>query len=342
MQDSTVLSYLQRAVDTGIEPQHYQFCMTGNTSARLTLRYHTGVQNSVVADGLQTYLRQVMGIPDMAVECATQVMPHQISNHVQGKAGIKNIIAISSGKGGVGKSTVTTNVAMALQQLGAKVGIIDADIHGPSQPTMLGVTNADLAARTSGLAPVDAHGVYSASIRYFMTTADPVMWRGPMVSRALEQMVHDITWPALDYLLIDMPPGTGDIALTLVKKLPVTAALVVTTPQIVACLDAQKAAQMFLHVKMPILGIVENMASYQCPHCATESKVFGQGGGQQLAQELSLPMLAQMPLLSTIQEGADEGIPGVLSDRKAYDAYRALAIKIGQQLALRPLDSMRS
>lgn len=337
----TTLSYLQAAIDPNIQEAHYALSTASADAYQLCIRYHTGIENHLIAQGLEAHIQLLEPTQTTTVSCQQQVAAHQISNHVQGKATIKNIIAIISGKGGVGKSTVTTNLAIALQQLGASVGIIDADIHGPSQPTMLGVGASDLAARPSGLAPVIAHQIASASIRYFMTQEDPVMWRGPMVSRALEQMVHDIAWPSLDYLLIDMPPGTGDIALTLTKKLPVTAALVVTTPQHVACIDAEKAAKMCISTHLPMLGVVENMATYQCPHCQTSSALFGAGGGAKLAQKLGLPILAALPLMPTIQVGSDQGVPGVLSDRAAFEVYRTLAIKIGQQLALRPLDSMR-
>jgi len=342
MIEKTTLSYLQTAIDPNIQADHYSFSETSPHNYHLNMRYYTGVENQIIAQGLEAQLQRLSPTQTATVSCQQGVAPHQISNHVQGKAEMKNIIAVVSGKGGVGKSTVTTNLAVALQQLGATVGVVDADIHGPSQPTMLGVTSSDLAARSSGLAPVAAHQIVSASIRYFMTKEDPVMWRGPMVSRALEQMIHDISWPALDYLLIDMPPGTGDIALTLAKKLPVTAALVVTTPQQVACIDAAKAAKMCVNMHVPMLGIVENMATYHCPHCQASSALFGVGGGAKLAGELGLPMLASLPLMPAIQVGGDQGLPGVLSNREAGEAYRALAVKIGQQLALRPLDSMRS
>jgi ATP-binding protein involved in chromosome partitioning len=338
----TTLSYLQTVIDPSIQAAHYTLTEASPHTYQLVLRYHTGVEDAVIAEGLATQLQRHTPAQQVTVHCRQAVVAHQISNHVQGKATIKNIIAIVSGKGGVGKSTVTTNLAIALQQLGAAVGVIDADIHGPSQPTMLGVTAADLAARSSGLDPVSAHQIVSASIRYFMTKEDPVMWRGPMVSRALEQMVHDITWPSLDYLLIDMPPGTGDIALTLAKKLPVTAAVVVTTPQQVACIDAEKAAKMCANMQVPMLGVIENMATYHCPHCQASSAVFGAGGGARLAHTLNLSVLATLPLLPAVQAGGDQGVPGVLSDQGAFEGYRSLAVKIGQQLALRPLDSMRS
>lgn len=271
-----------------------------------------------------------------------RALAHKITNMVQGKSNIKNIVAISSAKGGVGKSTLTLNTALAMAQLGAKVGILDADIHGPSQPTMQGIKKEDVSQRDSGIDPVKKNGIESASISYFMTKDDPVVWRGPMVSRALEQLVHDIKWGDLDYLFIDMPPGTGDIALTLVKKLPLTASLIVTTPQDIACIDAKKSIDMYAKTNIPLLGVVENMSGYTCEHCGHLNNIFGHGGGDRLSQLSKINFLAKVPLLSKIRICADEGVPVVLDNPDIADIYKNISFKIGWQLALRELDNMRN
>lgn len=286
---------------------------------------------------LTNYLLEHASGREIVIKCSYNVIPTKIDNFVKGLPNIKNIIAISSGKGGVGKSTVAVNVAYALSQLGAKVGLLDADIHGPSIPTMLGVVKQT----KNSMAAVMSHGLATASISYFMTNDDPVVWRGPMVSRALEQLLFDVDWGDLDYLFIDMPPGTGDIALTLTKKLPVTAAVVVTTPQEVACIDATKAAAMFNKTNVAMLGVVENMSAHQCQQCGHLESIFGAGGGQNLADKFSIPLLGQVPLNRAIEHAADNGDPDMLSHVKVKNIYTTIAIKLGLEISLRPKDYMR-
>lgn len=229
---------------------------------------------------------------------------------------IKQIIAIASGKGGVGKSTVAVNLALALHALGQKVGLLDADIYGPSQAVMLGGRDAraeSIDGKT--VQPVLKHGIASMSIAYLMPEAkQPAIWRGPMVSGALQQMLRDTQWGELDYLIIDLPPGTGDIQLTMAQKIPVTGAVVVTTPQDVALIDARKAIEMLRKVNIPVLGIIENMSVHVCEKCGHETHIFGNEGGIELAKEYSLDLLGQIPLAKTIREQVDAGVPPVVKD----------------------------
>ncbi|MEE3002902.1 MAG: Mrp/NBP35 family ATP-binding protein [Pseudomonadota bacterium] len=315
-----------------------------NNSATVTisLKFNLGDYT----DKLKTFIVDSIKKNNIAkmvqVDINTAVNSHKLENHVQGKPTIKNIIAISSAKGGVGKSTMTANLALAMHNLGAKVGLIDADIHGPSQPMMLGVTPNDLKKRKDGLSPVNKHGIDTASISYFMTKDDPIVWRGPMVSRALEQLINDLSWPELDYVFIDMPPGTGDIALTLVKKLPLTAAVIVTTPQDVACLDAKKSLQMYAKTNTPVLGIIENMSYHICENCGEQSNIFGEGGGNDLANFGKVPFLGQVPLQRIIREAADVGRPIFLDNEELKAIYEKISLRIAMQLSLRPLDYMRN
>jgi len=243
---------------------------------------------------------------------------------------IKNIIAIASGKGGVGKSTTAVNLALALQQTGARVGILDADIHGPNQPTMLGVrTKPEVV--NGKLKPVMAHGIQSMSIGYLMDQEDTAMiWRGPIVSKALQQLYFDTLWDDVEYLIIDLPPGTGDVQLTLSQKVPVTAAIIVTTPQDIALQDARKGLKMFNKVNIPVLGVIENMSYYQCPSCNNKDHIFGEDGGKRMATEYKIDLLGQLPLNKTIREQADKGTPIVLSDPNSQSTqeYKSIANKI--------------
>jgi len=245
---------------------------------------------------------------------------------------IKQIIAVASGKGGVGKSTVSVNLALALHHLGKKVGILDADIYGPSQALMLG--GRDLRAESSDgktVQPVMRHGIASMSIAYLMPEAkQPAIWRGPMVSGALQQLIRDTQWGDLDYLILDLPPGTGDIQLTMAQKIPVTGAVVVTTPQDVALIDARKAIEMLRKVNIPVLGVVENMSTHVCENCGHASDIFGHEGGVALAKEYGVDVLGQIPLAKAIREQSDQGVPPVEKDPKG--PYGQCFLKIAQNV----------
>lgn len=236
------------------------------------------------------------------------IQPRETQPGTEPVPGVKNIIAVASGKGGVGKSTVTANLALALASLGARVGVLDADIYGPSQPTMLGVAGQHPESLDNKkMKPILAQGIQTMSIGYLVDEDAAMIWRGPMVSGALQQMLKDTAWDEIDYLLIDLPPGTGDIQLTMAQKIPVTGALIVTTPQDIALLDARKAYHMFQKVKIDVLGLVENMATHTCSACGHEEAIFGQGGADRMARQYDLPLLAQLPLNIEIREQADAG-----------------------------------
>lgn len=254
---------------------------------------------------------------------------------------IKNIIAIASGKGGVGKSTTAVNLAVALSQLGARTGILDADIYGPSQPTMLGIKTPPNVKQQKTLQPVIAHGVQSMSIGYLIDETTPMIWRGPMVSMALQQLLNDTQWDNLDYLIIDLPPGTGDIQLTLAQKIPVSAAIIVTTPQDLALLDARKAYEMFRKVNVPVLGMIENMSTHVCSQCGHEEPIFGEGGGKKMSAEVAIELLGALPLDIHIRQQMDAGTPTVVAapESSAAQHYQHIAKRIIEKLSLQPGDS---
>lgn len=252
-------------------------------------------------------------------------------------SGVKNIIAIASGKGGVGKSTTAVNLALALAAEGARVGILDADIYGPNQPHMLGTKAQAEAVEEKFLLPVMAHGIQSMSIAYLLPQEDtPMVWRGPMVSTALQQLLYQTRWDNIDYLLIDLPPGTGDIQLTLSQKIPVTAAIIVTTPQDIALLDARKAIRMFEKVKVPILGIIENMSMHICSQCGHAEAIFGEGGAERIAEQYKTKLLGKLPLDITIRADADKGCPTVVANPqgKIAQIYREIAKQVTAELTI--------
>ncbi len=257
------------------------------------------------------------------------------ANDKPGIKGVKNIIAVSSGKGGVGKSTTAVNLALALAAEGGKVGILDADIYGPSVPNMLG-TEDERPTSPDGehMSPISAYGLATNSIGYLVTDENAMVWRGPMASKALMQMLQDTLWPDLDYLVLDMPPGTGDIQLTLAQNIPVTAALVVTTPQDIALLDAMKGIVMFEKVHVPVLGIIENMSMHICSQCGHHEPIFGTGGAQKLAEKYRCELLAQMPLHISLREDLDRGEPTVIANPESEftHIYRQLAARVASQL----------
>lgn len=266
------------------------------------------------------------------------IRPHKTQMAGKGLRGVRNTIAVASGKGGVGKSTVTVNIAAALARIGARVGILDADIYGPSMPVMLGATEPVQISGDSYL-PVQAHGIQAMSIGYLTQVDQALIWRGPMLAKSLIQMLDITQWDDLDYLLIDLPPGTGDIQLTLVQKIPLTAAIVVTTPQTVATLDAQKAIAMFQKTGIDVLGVVENMATHVCSQCGHEEHIFGEGGAAALCEQHHTKLLGQLPLDARIRQDGDAGTPTVTQvHADLTDAFIKLAMSSTVELANRPIN----
>jgi ATP-binding protein involved in chromosome partitioning len=289
---------------------------------------------------LKAFLQPLTGTTPVEIEIRTEIAAHVGQRGLKGLPQIKNIIAVASGKGGVGKSTVSVNLAIALAQEGARVGILDADIYGPSQPMMLGASLPPGLKEQKILLPIMSHGIQSMSIGYLVDKGAAMIWRGPMVSTALQQLLNDTQWDNLDYLIIDLPPGTGDIQLTLAQKIPVSGAVVVTTPQDLALLDARRAYEMFVKVNIPVLGVVENMSLHVCSACGHADSIFGEGGGQQLANEAGLTLLGQLPLDRRIREQTDRGQPTVASDPLSENAshYRDIARQVAAALALQTKD----
>jgi ATP-binding protein involved in chromosome partitioning len=275
------------------------------------------------------------GAPGAAVAVRSRVVSHAVQRGVKLIPGIKNIIAVASGKGGVGKSTTAVNLALALQSEGASVGILDADIYGPSQPMMLGIAGRPESKDGKSLEPMEGHGLQAISIGFLIDIDTPMVWRGPMVTQALEQLLKDTRWRELDYLVVDLPPGTGDIQLTLAQKVPVTGAVIVTTPQDIALIDARKGLKMFEKVGIPILGIVENMSTHICPNCGHESHIFGEGGAARMSKDYGTELLGQLPLDINIREQADSGKPTLVSDPdgRVSAIYRQIARRCAVRIA---------
>ena len=272
-------------------------------------------------------------------------MPHAVPHAVQPDLSphprIRNILAIASGKGGVGKSTTAVNLALALAAHGARTGVLDADIYGPSIPTMLGLSGRPDSPDGKAIAPMRAHGIEAMSIGLLVDLATPMIWRGPMATSALTQLLGETLWggdEGLDYLVVDLPPGTGDIQLTLAQKIPVAGAVIVTTPQDIATLDARKSLRMFEKVQVPVLGLVENMAVHVCSNCGHAEHVFGEGGGARMAAQSGLPLLGSLPLEIAIREQGDAGVPIVVAkpESAAAAAYRDTARRMLEALGERP------
>jgi len=285
-------------------------------------------------------LQQEDGIGKIKVEISTNIVSHSVQKGVKPLKSIKNTIAVASGKGGVGKSTTAVNLALALQAEGANVGILDADIYGPSQPRMLGCQAKPDSPDGKSIEPNISYGIQSMSIGYLVNEETPMIWRGPMVTSALEQLLGDTNWSDLDYLVIDLPPGTGDIQLTLCQKVPVSGAMIVTTPQDIALLDARKALKMFEKVEVPVFGIVENMSIHVCSECGHEEHIFGSGGGLQMSEQYGVDLLGALPLDMSIREGVDNGRPTVAMEPESRltAIYREIARKTAAKLSLQAKD----
>ncbi|CAG0910594.1 unnamed protein product, partial [Cyprideis torosa] len=280
----------------------------------VTLGYPAAGYKATLESELKALLEASDDISSATVSVDWKVTAHSVQQGLKRLSAVKNIIAVASGKGGVGKSTTAVNLALALSAEGANVGILDADIYGPSQPRMLGISGQPDSKDGKTLEPMRNHGVQAMSIGFLIEEDTPMIWRGPMVTQALEQLLNDTQWDALDYLIIDLPPGTGDTQLTLAQKVPVSGAVVVTTPQDIALLDARKGLKMFEKVEVPILGIVENMSIHICSNCGHEEHIFGEGGGHRMAEDEDVYFLGSLPLDRSIREQVDNGQPTVIAD----------------------------
>jgi ATP-binding protein involved in chromosome partitioning len=285
-------------------------------------------------------VRAIPGAGNVSANVHSKIVAHTAQRGVKLLANVKNIIAVASGKGGVGKSTTAVNLALALAAEGAQVGILDADIYGPSQPMMMGISGRPETNDGKTMEPMENHGLQVSSIGFMIDPDEPMVWRGPIVTQALQQLLEQTNWRDLDYLIVDMPPGTGDIQLTLSQKVPVTGAVIVTTPQDIALLDARKGLKMFEKVGIPILGIVENMSTHICSNCGHAESIFGEGGGQRMCAEYGVDFLGALPLTMSIREQTDSGMPTVVADPdgKVAAIYREIARKVAVKVAEKARD----
>ncbi len=306
-----------------------------NVKVSLELGFPVDGVKDELAALLKERIEAVDGVGSAQIDISWSVVAHSVQKSLKPIDNVKNIIAVASGKGGVGKSTTAVNLALALVAEGAKVGVLDADIYGPSQPRMLGVSGQPESKDGKSLEPMESYGLQAMSIGFLVEEETPMIWRGPMVTQALEQLLNDTNWDSLDYLIIDLPPGTGDTQLTLAQKVPVSGAVIVTTPQDIALLDARKGFKMFEKVEVPVLGIVENMSIHICSECGHEEHIFGQGGGSSMAEQYGVDFLGALPLDIRIREETDNGKPTVVAepDHRISQIYRDIARKMAAKLS---------
>ncbi|MXS84355.1 iron-sulfur cluster carrier protein ApbC [Nitrosomonas sp. HPC101] len=306
-----------------------------NVTVNIELGYPAKSVLDAVHQQIEHALRSLPGIGSVTIHITSNIIAHSAQRQLKLLPGVKNIIAVASGKGGVGKSATAANLALALAAEGATVGILDADIYGPSQPQMLGVSGQPESPDGKTIEPMRAHGIQMMSIGLLIDVETPMVWRGPMVTQALQQLLNDTRWHDLDYLVIDLPPGTGDIQLTLAQKIPVTGAVIVTTPQDIALLDARKGLKMFEKVGIPILGIVENMSLHTCSKCGHTEPIFGTGGGEKMCRDYNLELLGALPLDIRIREHTDAGKPSVVAepDGQIAATYRIIARRVAAKIS---------
>ncbi|WP_198243611.1 iron-sulfur cluster carrier protein ApbC [methane-oxidizing endosymbiont of Gigantopelta aegis] len=315
--------------------------VTGETArVEIELGYPAKSFIPELKQAIEKTLQAISGLSQIELDIQSNIATHSVQQSLKPLPNVKNIIAVASGKGGVGKSTTAVNLALALVAEGANVGILDADIYGPSIPTMLGLTGYPASEDGKTMEPKIAYGLQTMSIGYLIDEDQPMIWRGPMVTNALQQLLKDTNWKDVDYLIIDLPPGTGDIQLTLSQQIPVSGAVIVTTPQDIALLDAQRGLAMFNKVNVPVLGIIENMSVHICSQCGHEEPIFGEGGGQTMAEKNQVELLGQLPLDIKIRQYVDSGRPTVVADpdSRAAEIYKSIARKMAAKLALRSKD----
>ena len=320
----------------------------GVESGRAQIRIELGFPARSIERRLESLFEEqaiaVPGIDSADVSIESRIVAHGVQPNLKPLAEVSNVIAVASGKGGVGKSTTAVNLALALHHDGAAVGVLDADIYGPSQPLMLGLAGQRPTSEDGKtMQPLLAHGLQVMSMGFLVDTETPMVWRGPMVTQALNQLLTQTRWAGLDYLVVDMPPGTGDIQLTLSQRVPVSGAVIVTTPQDIALADARKGLQMFRKVSVPVLGVVENMSTHVCSHCGHEEPIFGHGGGERFARDYGIELLGQLPLDAKIREQTDNGRPTVVSapGSAAAQAYLQTARRMAARLAMQGRDYSR-
>jgi ATP-binding protein involved in chromosome partitioning len=308
----------------------------GDVVIDIQLGYPAKTQHGFLRKMITDDVGKLPGVPRVTVNMTQKITSHSVQRGVKLIPGVKNIIAVASGKGGVGKSTTAVNLALALAAEGANVGVLDADIYGPSQPMMLGLAGRPESRDGKTLEPLEAYGLQAMSIGFLIDQDTPMVWRGPMVTQALEQLLKDTNWRDLDYLIVDMPPGTGDVALSMSQTVPVVGSIVVTTPQQVSLSDSRRAVRMYQKLNIPTIGIVENMSYYQCTNCHHEADIFGHGGGEKLATELDVPFLGRLPIYQPIREGSDAGIPLVIAEpaSAAARAFLTLAERAAAQVSI--------
>lgn len=311
-----------------------------NVSLDVELGYPAKSQIELIRGLVVTALGTLPGIGNITANVGFKIVAHAVQRGVKLKSSVKNIIAVASGKGGVGKSTTAVNLALALSAEGARVGILDADIYGPSQPMMMGISGKPETKDGKSMEPLENHGLQVSSIGFMIDPDEPMVWRGPIVTQALQQLLDQTNWRDLDYLVIDMPPGTGDVQLTLSQKVPVTGAVIVTTPQDIALLDARKGLKMFEKVGIPILGIVENMSIHICSNCNHAEPIFGAGGGEKMCKDFNVDFLGALPLTMSIREQADSGRPTVVAepDGPVAAIYKEIARKVAVSVAEKAKD----
>jgi ATP-binding protein involved in chromosome partitioning len=348
---SITVEAVKAALSNVVDPNTGKDLVSGKTVKNIQLNgvdvafdvelgYPAKSQIAGIRDAATHSVRGIAGVGNVNANVYSKVIAHSVQRGIKLMANVKNIIAVASGKGGVGKSTTAVNLALALAAEGAQVGILDADIYGPSQPMMMGISGRPESLDGKTMEPLENHGLQVSSIGFMIDPDQPMVWRGPMVTQALQQLLEQTNWRDLDYLIVDMPPGTGDIQLTLSQKVPVTGAVIVTTPQDIALLDARKGLKMFEKVDIPILGVVENMSTHICSNCGHAESIFGAGGGERMCAEYGVEFLGALPLTMAIREQTDSGMPTVGADPDGQVAgiYKEIARKIAVTIAEKAKD----